>query len=158
MLERTVATPYIRRGASALHRSELIYLLSGEYGWYGPREAEDVVEHAVDAGALEKKDDGELTPAFQHTGVEALEDGDVPSADTIFDSGFEGHVEEDVFERAVAQLQRDGLERREAVAEINQQHRRLGDVDVEAAAALAVKRRTGDDDLVKDAIEQLKRS
>lgn len=171
MLRRTVGTPFLRRGVDSLGRSELVYLLSGEYGWFGPREAEDVVDHAVEAGVLEgdAEGDGGLAPGFARDRVEPL-DGDADpvfedllqeSGDSDVDSGVEGGSDgvDGVFERAVETLSSGGYSRKEAVAEINRQHRRLGDVDVEAAAVLAVKREGEEvDDLVETALRRLRSS
>lgn len=166
MLERAVATPFLRRGVDSLGRSELVYLLSGEYGWMGPRQAEDAVDRAVEAGFLTETGEGEsIEPAFGD-GVEPvdaeaefdLDDISTDGADEAGGSEGGGDQTSDVFGLAVDRLTADGYSRKEAVAEINQQHRRLGSVDVEAAAVLAVKRNGENvDGLVERSLSQLER-
>lgn len=167
MLERAVATPFLRRGVDSLGRSELVYLFSGEYGWMGPRQAEDAVDRAVEAGLLTETGDGEsVAPSFDREAVELL-DADAEfglddlSVDDVGGGDRDGGSIGDsdgVFDQAVERLAADGYSRKEAVAEINRQHRRLGAVDVEAAAVLAVKRNGGPvDDLVELSLQQLQR-
>lgn len=170
MLERAVATPFLRRGVDSIGRSELVYLFSGEYGWMGPREAEDAVDRAVEAGLLTETGEGEsLAASFDRETVAPLdgdaeldlEDLSAADAGDVGD-GDEGSVDgssaSGVFDQAVERLAADGYSRKEAVAEINQQHRRLGAVDVEAAAVLAVKRNDEPvDDLVELGLRQLER-
>ena len=161
MLERAVATPFLRRGVDSLGRSELVYLFSGEYGWMGPREAEDAVERALEIGLLTETEGG-LQAELDRGSVEPLDaDAEIDPDDIAVEAREQGADEPTgdeatVFDLAVDRLAADGYSRKEAVAEINRQHRRLGAVDVEAAAVLAVKR-NGDefDDLVEQSLRQL---
>ncbi|MFP4632711.1 MAG: DUF2240 family protein [Halobacteriales archaeon] len=144
MLRRVVATPYRREHAGELRRSRVVYLLSAEYGWYTPSEAEEVVDAARESGLL--AGDGVLEPSFDVDGVREAEGP--PAVDDL--------VSTSAFDVAVSRLVDDGLSRREAVAEVNRVQARLGAVELPAAAVAAVAARGHDvDGLVDLALEEL---
>jgi Uncharacterized protein conserved in archaea len=161
-----LAAPFLRRGTDAVTRTEFVYSLTGDLGWFEPKGAEEALERGIEEGLLEERDG--LRPGFDIGAVE-IPEGSSPDMDAVNDTntsaregaeadGNEGTDKRGVFERAVERLVGAGYEKREAVAEINRKHTEMGDVRVEAAALLVAKEQgLRVSDLAEDALEDLRR-
>jgi len=151
-----VAAPFLRRGTDVVTRTEFVYSLTGDLGWFEPDGAEDVLRRGVEEGLLEEREG--LRLSFDADAVEIPDDfsPDTESV-TAASAGTSTSADRSVFERAVERLVGAGYEKREAVAEINRRHTEMGGVRVEAAALLVAKEEgLRVSDLAKDALEELR--
>nr|WP_240148835.1 DUF2240 family protein [Halorubellus sp. JP-L1] len=124
-----VAAPFRQRGTDSLAESEFVVALSLDRDWFSPDQAKRLVDVAAGEGLLER-DDGELSPTFDPSGVE-VPDGFVPDDDVL--------RERSTFERVLDALVDAGAQKHEAVAGINDLQQRLG-VTVSAAAVVYGRR------------------
>lgn len=160
-LRRVVAAPFVRRGTDEVTRTEFVYSLTADLGWFDPDGAEVAIERGVEEGLLETEGEGDsprLRPGFDTGGV-GIPDGFSPDIESIEDAGKEADTDSErgVFERAVERLVESGYGKREAVAEINRRHTEMGGVRVEAAALLVAKEEgLRVSDLAEDALESLR--
>jgi len=145
----------LRRGTETVTRTEFVYSLTGDLGWFEPEGAQAALERGIEAGLLEEEEG--LRPGFDVGTVEVPE-GFSPDTDLGATSArTEGTQKGGVFERTVERLVGAGYEKREAVAEINRRHTEMGDVRVEAAALLVAKEEgLRVSDLAEDALEDLR--
>jgi hypothetical protein len=152
-----VAAPFLRRGTETVTRTEFVYSLTGDLGWFEPEGAQAALERGLEAGLLEEEEVEGLRPGFDVGTVEVPE-GFSPDTDLgATNARTEGTQKGGVFERAVERLVGAGYEKREAVAEINRRHTEMGDVRVEAAALLVAKEEgLRVSDLAEDALEDLR--
>lgn len=158
-LRRVVAAPFSRRGTDEVTRTEFIYSLTGDLGWFDPEGAEEALKAGTKDGLLVT--DGDVLRAdFDAENMEIPQGWSpdaVPEPSSSSSSRATGE-ERGVFERGVSRLVDSGYDKREAVAEINRLHAGMGDVRIEAAALTVLKReglRT--DDLAEEALEELRR-
>ncbi|MFT4882476.1 MAG: hypothetical protein ACI9CA_001096 [Natronomonas sp.] len=128
-LRRTVATPFRQRGVDQLRESEFVVALSLDRDWFSPDQAQRLVDAAVTEGLLER--DGEAVAVTFDTAGVTVPDGFVPDESVI--------QQRSVFERVLGALLDAGVEKRDAVAGINQLQAEL-DIAVEAAALLYARR------------------
>ncbi len=124
-LEAAVAVPFRQQGKRRLGEGEFVVALSLEREWFTPDQAKRLVNVATGRGLL-AREDGDLVVQFDPAGV------DVPEGFTPDESILR---EQSTFERVLDALTDAGIEKREAVAAINQRQREL-EVTVEAAAML----------------------
>jgi len=124
-LQVAVATPFRQHGATVLDEHEFVVALSLDRDWFSPDQAKRLADVAVGDGLLERDGD-DLAVTF--------DPADVPVPDDFVpDDGL--LRERTAFERALDAVVEAGVEKREAVADINDLQRRLG---VTAAAAAVV--------------------
>ncbi|WP_256687345.1 DUF2240 family protein [Halococcus qingdaonensis] len=129
-LRSAVAAPFKGRGEDELAESEFVVALSLDRDWFSPEQATRLADIAVGEGLLERTDEA-LVPTFD-------------PADTTIPEGFVPDEEllrrRSAFEQVLDALVADGIDKREAVAEINELQQTLA-VTIEAAAVLYARRR-----------------
>ena len=128
-LRSAVAAPYQSRGERRLEESEFVVALSLDRNWFSPDQATRLADVAVGEGLLRREESG-LIPTFDPEDV-TIPDGFVPSEDLL--------QRRSVFERLLDALVESGVEKRRAVAEINQLQQSLS-LTIEAAAVLYARR------------------
>lgn len=125
-----VAAPFKQAGRDRLRENEFVVALSLDRDWMSPDQATRLVDIATGEGLLDREDD-HLVPTFDPATV-TVPDGFTPD-ETVFQ-------QRSVFERLLSAVVDDGMEKREAVAEINSLQDELG-VTIEAAAAVFARER-----------------
>ncbi|SDZ80003.1 hypothetical protein SAMN04488065_0410 [Haloplanus vescus] len=144
-LEVAVAAPFRDRGRDRLGEGEFVVALSLDRDWFTPDQAKRLVDVAAGRGLL-TRDDDELVAAFDPTSV-TIPDGFVPDESVL--------REQSTFERVLDALVATGVEKQQAVADINERQRDLG-VTIEAAAVLYARKRGVDvDDAADRALAEL---
>lgn len=129
-LRTAVAAPFHQRGRRKLAESEFVVALSLDREWFTPDQAKRLVDVAVGEGLL-ARDGSEVRAEFNP--AEVTVPGDfVPDESLVRGPS--------VFERALNALVDSGLDKQEAVANVNALQKEL-DVTVEAAAVLYARRR-----------------
>lgn len=129
-LRSAVAAPFLGRGEMELAESEFVVALSLDRNWFSPDQAKRLADVAVGEGLLERTEAG-LSPTFDPDDV-TIPEGFVPSEDLL--------RQRSTFERVLDSVVADGMEKRAAVAEINELQQSLG-VTIEAAAVVYARRR-----------------
>jgi hypothetical protein len=129
-LRVVVAAPFRQRGRERLGESEFVVALSLDRGWFSPDQASRVVDVAVGQGLLSREGEDLLT---------AFDPDDVPVPPT-FEPDEDLLQEPSPFERVLDALVSEGVEKQEAVADINRLQADL-DLTLEAAAVLYARRR-----------------
>ena len=132
-LRSAVAAPFQGRGEGELAESEFVVALSLDRDWFSPEQATRLADVAVGEGLLERTENA-LTPTFDPADVTSPE-GFVPSEELL--------RRRSAFEQVLDALVADGIDKREAVAEINELQQNLA-VTIEAAAVLYARRRDVD--------------
>ena len=146
-LRSAVAAPYQSRGERRLAESEFVVALSLDRNWFSPDQATRLADVAVGEGLLHREDEG-LVPTFDPESV-AIPEGFSPGEDLL--------QRRSTFERVLDALVENGIEKRRAVAEINQLQQSLA-VTIEAAAVLYARRRDVDvQDVAERALSDLGR-
>ena len=128
-LRITVAAPFRQRGRDRMEESEFVVALSLDRDWFSPDQAKRLVDVATSQGLL-SRDDGTLAVDFDPDGVE-IPEGFVPDESML--------REQSTFEKLLDRLVASGVEKRTAVAEINELQREVA-VSVEAAAVVYARR------------------
>lgn len=128
-LRRAVAVPFRANGRETLTQSEFVVALSLDRDWFSPEQAKRLVDVATTEGLLERDGDT-LAPTFDHRSV-SVPDGFTPDDDVL--------RARSTFERALSALVDAGIEKQEAVAEINRIQADLA-VTVEAAAVVYARK------------------
>jgi hypothetical protein len=143
-LRTAVAVPFRKSGRDALDESEFVVALSLDRDWFSPDQAKRLVDVAVTEGLL-ARDDGALAVQFDPDGVE------VPGGFTPDESVLR---QRSTFERLLDAVVGAGVEKREAVADINRLKADLG-LTVEAAAVVYARRQGVEvSDLADAALEE----
>ena len=127
-LEIAVAVPFRQEGTDRLGEGEFVVALSLDRDWFSPDQAKRLVDIAQGRGLL-AEEEGALRARFDPADVEVPE-GFVPDESIL--------REQSTFERVLEALVDAGVEKRDAVAAINDRQRRLG-VANEAAAILVAR-------------------
>ena len=127
-LEIAVAVPFRQEGTDRLGEGEFVVALSLDRDWFSPDQAKRLVDIAQGRGLLTKEERG-LRAQFDPADV-AVPEGFVPDESIL--------REQSTFERVLDALIDAGVEKRDAVAAINDRQRRLG-VANEAAAILVAR-------------------
>ncbi|MEF8851650.1 MAG: DUF2240 family protein [Haloarculaceae archaeon] len=130
-LRRAVAEPFRAKGREELTDSEFVVVLSLDREWFTAEQAKRLVDVATTEGLLERTAEGDLATAFDPRAVD-IPEGFSPDDDVL--------RQRSTFERALESLVDAGIEKREAVADINRLQADLG-VTVEAAAVVYARRR-----------------
>jgi len=145
-LRTAVAAPFRSRGRDRLAESEFVVALSLDRDWFTPDQAKRLVDVAAGEGLLERAD-GDIRATFDPESVD-VPDGYEPEESIL--------QQRSTFERALDAVVADGVEKREAVAGINQLQSELG-LAVEAAAVVYARRRGVDTaELAERAMEELR--
>jgi len=129
-LRRAVAVPFREKGTETLSASQFVVALSLDRDWFSPEQAKRLVDVATSEGLVERTGD-DLRPSFDPREVE-VPDGFVPEEDVL--------RQRSTFERVLAAVVQSGVEKRTAVAEINQLKADLA-VTTEAAAVVYARRK-----------------
>lgn len=132
-LRSTVAAPFQGRGETRLAESEFVVALSLDRNWFSPDQATRLVDVAVGEGLLEREANA-LVPAFDPDTV-TIPEGFVPDESLL--------QQRSTFERILDALVGAGVEKRQAVAEINALQQSLS-LTIEAAAVVYARRRDVD--------------
>ena len=131
MLKETIASAFRSKGKSSMKKSELIWTLSLDLGWFSHEDARKVVELALERGLLIEND--ELRPAFKLDDVEIPIDFK-PDPSKIFSN-------QPVFDRIVQEIaEKSGKSVGEVIAMINNRQEELGNLlSVEVVALIIAK-------------------
>ena len=131
MLKETIASAFRSKGKSSMKKSELIWTLSLDLGWFSHEDARKVVELALERGLLIGND--ELRPAFKLDDVEIPIDFK-PDPSKIFSN-------QPVFDRIVQEIaEKSGRSVGEVIAMINKRQEELGNLlSVEVVALIIAK-------------------
>ncbi|MFW6436917.1 MAG: DUF2240 family protein [Halococcoides sp.] len=121
-LEATVVAPFRERGTREMPKSEFVVALSLDRDWFSPDQAERVIDVAHSEGLLAYEDD--LRLAVDPADVEVPE-GFAPDESIL--------QQRSTFERVLDRLTEAGIEKRQAVADVNRLQDDLA-VPIEAAA------------------------
>jgi hypothetical protein len=129
-LRSAVAAPFQGRGERELAESEFVVALSLDRDWFSPEQATRLADVAVGEGLLERTDKM-LAPTFDPGSVTIPEEF-VPNEDLL--------RQRSAFEQVLDALVAAGIDKRDAVADINELQQSLA-VSIEAAAVLYARRR-----------------
>ena len=129
-LRRAVAAPFRQRGVDRMNESEFVVALSLDRNWFSPDQAKRLVDVATGEGLLDRDGD-DIVASFDVGTVDVPEDF-VPDESVI--------QERSVFEQVLESVVDTGVEKQEAVADINRLQSKLG-ITIEAAAVLYARRR-----------------
>ncbi|XGI84269.1 DUF2240 family protein [Halorutilales archaeon Cl-col2-1] len=147
-LREVVSAPFRMRDTDTVSHVEFVFSLSRDKGWYSPDEAEEILEAADERGLVTIDDGDEVESEFDFGEVD-LTDFSPPDVGSLV-----GEV--DVFDAVLDRLVAEGFDKRETVAEINRSKRRLGAVNIHAAALYVAETKDIDvDDLIDDALDEL---
>lgn len=128
-LRVAVAAPFKEAGTRRMEESRFVVSLSLDRGWFSPDQAKRLIDLAASEGLLERTNDG-LEVMFSTSAVEIPEE---------FSPGEEILAERSPFERVLEAIVENGVEKRTAVARINELQRELG-VTIEVAAVVFARR------------------
>jgi len=132
-LEKCLATLFKRKGKNVMTEAEFLFAVSLDYRWFQPKEAQELLEVALKAGALVRTEDF-VRLSFDYKDMDAPLSFR-PSPDVLKAA----EEEPSLFAKLLAVVaDKGGLKKRDAVARINRTQERLG-VDVEVAALLVAK-------------------
>lgn len=124
-LKTVVAAPFRHRGSNTLTDSEFIATLSMELDWFTPEQARRVIDLATSESLLDRSEDS-LVPTFA---VETISLPDDPTPDESI------LTERSTFEQLLDTITDAGIEKQDAVAEINRLQQELA-ITIEAAGVL----------------------
>ncbi|MDY6775774.1 MAG: DUF2240 family protein [Halobacteria archaeon] len=147
-LRKVVSAPFSMRDTDTVSHVEFVFSLSRDKDWYSPDGAEEILEAAAERDLVTVDDEDEVEAEFDYSKVD-LTDFSPPDAERLVRSP---EVFDVVLDRVVA----EGFDKRETVAEINTSKRRLGAVNIHAAALYVAETKGVDvDDLIDDALGDL---
>ena len=124
-LQRVVAAPFKRAGTTVLSEHEFVVAISLHRDWFSPDQAKRVIDVASTNGLLDQTEDG-LSPTFEPTTVT------IPRS---FEPDEAVLATKSVFESMLEHIVAAGIDKQEAVGEINRLQRECN-VAIEAAAGL----------------------
>lgn len=128
-LRRAVAAPFRQRGVDRMNESEFVVALSLDRDWFSPDQAKRLVDVATGEGLLDR--DGDDIVASFDVGTVDVPENFVPDESVI--------QERSVFEQVLESVVDTGIEKQDAVGDINRLQSELG-VTIEAAAVLYARR------------------
>jgi hypothetical protein len=128
-LRRAVAAPFRQRGVERINESEFVVALSLDRDWFSPDQAQRLVDVATGEGLLDRDGD-DIVATFDLRGVDVPDDF-VPDESVL--------QQRSTFERVLDALVDAGVEKQQAVADINRLQADLG-LTIEAAAVLYARR------------------
>ncbi|MCH7660259.1 MAG: DUF2240 family protein [Euryarchaeota archaeon] len=129
-LRIAVAAPFKGAGTRRMEESRFVVSLSLDRNWFSPDQAKRLIDLAASEGLLERSETG-LRATFPVESVEIPAD---------FSPGEEILTERSPFERVLELLVENGVEKRTAVARINELQRELG-ITIEVAAVVFARRK-----------------
>lgn len=129
-LRVAVAAPFRQEGRDRLRENKFVVALSLDRDWMSPDQATRLVDIATGEGLLEREGE-HLVPTFE-PGEVSIPEGFVPD-ESLFQR-------QSPFERILTAITSAGIEKQEAVGEINRLQSDLG-VTIEAAAVVYARRR-----------------
>lgn len=132
-LRIAVAAPFRGAGTRTMEESRFVVSLSLDRDWFSPDQAKRLIDVAVSEGLLERTDEG-LEAAFPVESV-AIPEGFAPGEDLL--------VERSPFERVLERIVANGVDKRSAVARINELQGELG-ITIEVAAVVFARRQGTD--------------
>ncbi len=146
-MEIIVAQLFKNSGSQASQNvEECVQILSLDLRWFSPKMAEDVLK-AARAMKLILIDNGVVSPNIDVNKI------DVPAG---FKPKYESFVEKTVLEKTLDMIVASGMDKREAVAKINEKNERYGLVSIDACALALAKECSIDvDDLIDEAYSDL---
>lgn len=143
-MEIIVAQLFKNSGSQKIE--ECVQILSLDLRWFSPKMAEDVLKAAKAMNLVFMKDN----MVYPNIDVGKV---DVPAG---FKPSYESFVEKTVLEKALDRIVASGIEKRDAVARINEKNERYGVVSIDACAlALAKECNIDVDDLIDEAYSEL---
>lgn len=128
-LRVAVAAPFQGAGARTMEESRFVVSLSLDRDWFSPDQAKRLIDVAVSEGLLSRTDGG-IEATFPVESVEIPADFS-PDEDLL--------TERSPFERVLETIVDGGVDKRTAVARINELQRELG-ITVEVAAVVFARR------------------
>jgi hypothetical protein len=128
-LRRAVAAPFRQRGVERINESEFVVALSLDRDWFSPDQAQRLVDVATGEGLLDRDGD-DIVATFDLREVDVPDDF-VPDESVL--------QQRSTFERVLDALVDAGVEKQQAVADINRLQADLG-LTIEAAAVLYARR------------------
>ncbi len=128
-LRVAVAAPFRGTGTRRMEESAFVVALSLDRDWFSPDQAKRLIDVAVGEGLLARTDEG-LEATFPPESTEVPE-GFVPDEALL--------AERSPFERVLDTIVAEGIEKRTAVARINELQGRIG-VTIEVAAVVFARR------------------
>ncbi|MDL5362344.1 DUF2240 family protein [Halalkalicoccus sp. NIPERK01] len=129
-LRVAVAAPFRGAGTRTMEESRFVVSLSLDRDWFSPDQAKRLIDVAVSEGLLSRTDGG-LEATFAVEDVEIPEEF-VPDEDLL--------VRRSPFERVLERIVAGGVDKRTAVARINELQGELG-VTIEVAAVVFARRK-----------------
>ena len=134
-MEIAIAQIFRKKGKSSMAEKDFVFAVSLDFRWFGPKEAQKLLELGLDSGLLELAD-GMVSPTFDHKAVEVPK-GFRPSADLL--TGQIQPKPKGLFLKIVdAVAAKTGMPAKDLISQINQTQDRMG-VDVEVAALIVAK-------------------
>ncbi len=128
-LRIAVAAPFKQAGTRRMEESSFVVSLSLDRDWFSPDQAKRLIDVAVSEGLLERTE-GDLETSFAVESVAVPEEFS-PDEDLL--------AERSPFERVLETVVAGGIEKRTAVARINELQGELG-VTIEVAAVVFARR------------------
>lgn len=128
-LRVAVATPFKQAGTRRMAESRFVVSLSLDRDWFSPDQAKRLIDVAVSEGLLSRTEEG-LEATFPVESIEIPEDFS-PDESVL--------VERSPFERVLETIVAEGIEKRVAVARINELQRELG-ITIDVAAVVFARR------------------
>lgn len=128
-LRVAVAAPFRGAGTHRMEESAFVVALSLDRNWFSPDQAKRLIDVAVGEGLLARAD-GDVEATFPVDSIE-IPEGFAPDEALL--------AERSPFERVLDRIVAEGIEKRVAVARINELQGRLG-VTIEVAAVVLARR------------------
>ncbi|MEM4780529.1 MAG: DUF2240 family protein [Halalkalicoccus sp.] len=128
-LRVAVAAPFQGAGTRRMEESRFVVALSLDRGWFSPDQAKRLLDVAASEGLLERAEGG-VEATFAVESVE-IPEGFAPDEELL--------TERSPFERVLETIVAGGVEKRTAVARINELQRELG-ISIEVAAVVFARR------------------
>lgn len=132
-MELTLAQIFRKKGKSSLAEKDFVFAVSLDFRWFGPKDAQKLLELGLDSGLLEMTD-GMVRPTFEYKNME-IPKGFAPPQDLLA-----GPVQpKGLFLKIVdAAALKTGMPAKDLISQINQTQDRMG-LDVEVAALIVAK-------------------
>ncbi len=131
MLRLTIAAAFKAKGRKSMSRSELTYFMSFDLKWFSHDMSKFIVEKAIEKGLL-VEENGKLKPTFDVSAVE------VP---VNFKPDISSIEHSSVFDEIVEEIAlKEGVSKKEVIAEINAYQEKLELIDAEVAALVVAKK------------------
>lgn len=132
-MEITLAQIFRKKGKSSLAEKDFVFAVSLDFRWFGPKDAQKLLELGLDSGLLAMKD-GMVSPTFDHKAI------DIPKGFAPVQDLLAAPVQpKGIFLKIVDALAlKTGMPAKDLISQINQTQDRMG-IDVEVAALIVAK-------------------